>query len=105
MRPARQWKTAPLTRMTERKQQREEGQRGAEQVQPARWDACLPGDVKHVEIREQQRSGQVASTMRVGVHQREDGDVQRVPELPHHQPAVDIWDTFPLINTGRSRTG
>lgn len=46
----------------------------------------------------------MVSTMRVGVHQREDGDVQRVPKLPHHQPAVDIWDTFPLINTGRSTT-
>lgn len=53
MRPATRWKSAPVVmRMTERKQQREEGQRGAEQVQPARWDTCVPGDVTRVEIRE-----------------------------------------------------
>lgn len=41
--------------------------------------------------------GQMVPTVRVGVHQRKDGDVERVPKLPHHQPAVDIWHTFPLI--------
>lgn len=38
-------------------------------------------------------------TMRVGIHQSEDGDVQRVPKLSHHQPAVHIWHAFSLIHT------
>lgn len=38
-------------------------------------------------------------TMRVRIHQSEDGDVQRVPQLSHHQSAVDIWHTFTLIDT------
>lgn len=47
--------------------------------------------------------GQMVPTVRVGIHQRKDGDVERIPELSHHQPAVDIWHTFPLMDTGRSR--
>lgn len=35
-------------------------------------------------------------TMRVGVHQSEDRDAQRVPQLPHHQPAVHVRDAFAL---------
>lgn len=35
-------------------------------------------------------------TVRVGIHQGKDGDVQRVPKLPHHQPAVNIWHAFTL---------
>lgn len=50
-----------------------------------------------------ERMRQMVPTVRVGVHQRKDGDVERVPKLPHHQPAVDIWHTFPLMDTGRSR--
>lgn len=46
--------------------------------------------------------GQMVPTVRVGVHQRKDGDVERVPKLSHHQPAVDIWHTFPLMDTGTS---
>lgn len=42
-------------------------------------------------------------TMRVGVHQRKNGDVQRIPKLSHHQPAVDIWHTFPLLDTGQKQ--
>lgn len=37
--------------------------------------------------------------MRVSVHQSENRDVQCVPKLSHHQPAVDIWHAFTLINT------
>lgn len=51
----------------------------------------------------QERIGQMVPTMRVGIHQRKDGDVERIPKLSHHQPAVDIWHTFPLMDTGRSR--
>lgn len=51
----------------------------------------------------QERLRQTVPTMRVGVHQGKDGDVQRIPQLSHHQPAVDIWNTFPLNNTGISR--
>lgn len=51
----------------------------------------------------QRRLRQMVPTMRVGVHQRKDGDVQRIPELSHHQPAVDVWHTFPLIHAGRGR--
>lgn len=39
-------------------------------------------------------------TMRVGVHQSEHGDAQRVPQLPHHQPAVHVRDAFTLSDTG-----
>lgn len=35
-------------------------------------------------------------TMRVGVHQSEHRDAQRVPQLPHHQPAVHVRDAFTL---------
>lgn len=35
-------------------------------------------------------------TMRVGVHQSEHWDAQRVPQLPHHQPAVHVRDAFTL---------
>lgn len=42
---------------------------------------------------------QLMCTMRVSVHQSEDGDVQRVPKLSHHQPAVHIWHAFTLIDT------
>lgn len=38
-------------------------------------------------------------TMRVSIHQSEDRDVQRVPKLSHHQPAVHIWHAFTLIHT------
>ena len=34
--------------------------------------------------------------MRVSVHQGKDGDLQSVPKLPHHQPAVYIWEPFTL---------
>lgn len=34
--------------------------------------------------------------MRVGVHQSQHGDTQRIPQLPHHQPAVHIRDAFTL---------
>ncbi len=38
-------------------------------------------------------------TMRVCIHQSEDGDVQRLPKLSHHQPAVHIWHAFTLKHT------
>lgn len=38
----------------------------------------------------------LACTMRVGIHQSQDGDSQRVPQLPHHQPAVHVRDAFTL---------
>lgn len=38
-------------------------------------------------------------TVRVSIHQSEGGDVQRVPKLPHHQPAVHIWHAFTLTHT------
>lgn len=41
---------------------------------------------------------QMMRTMRVSVHESEDGDVQCVPELSHHQPAVHIWHAFTLIH-------
>lgn len=44
------------------------------------------------------------STVRVCVHQSKDGDVQRVPKLSHHQPAVHIWHAFTLIHTNTSVT-
>lgn len=43
--------------------------------------------------------GGAGSTVRVGVHQGEDRDVQRVPQLPHHQPAVHVGHAFPLTHT------
>ena len=42
--------------------------------------------------------------MRVSVHQSKDGDVQSVPKLPHHQPAVYIWEPFTLSPHTHSHT-
>lgn len=44
-------------------------------------------------------------TMRVGVHQSQHGDVQRVPQLPHHQPAVHVRDSFTLERHHASHFG
>lgn len=40
-----------------------------------------------------------SGTVRVSIHQGEDGDVQRVPNFSHHQPAIHIWHAFTLIHT------
>lgn len=41
---------------------------------------------------------QIIYTVRVSVHQSEDGDVQRVPKFSHHQPAVHVRHTFTLTH-------
>lgn len=58
-------------------------------------------NMRSTRARGERHSGRhLMRTMRVGVHQGEDGDVQRVPQLPHHQPAVHIRDAFSLGDTG-----
>ena len=42
--------------------------------------------------------------MRVSVHQSKDRDEQSVPKLPHHQPAVYIWEPFTLTPHTQTHT-